>query len=192
MAFLSREMNDPATAQKYETAYAKGFEFINKSTSDGGLWNGEYYCQLWKDGRVNDHLLEDQTIGILFNAVPADRAEKIIQSLNTKSRTAYGVAETFPYYTDWRYAPGTYHNGAVWPWLNFMDCWARIRMGRKTEALEIIKTVAQADLVASGDWSHNEHINSLTGENLGFILQGWNANLFGLVYFGWLHPDMIP
>ena len=47
-----------------------------------------------------------------------------------------------------------------------------------------MKTVARADLYDSGDWAANEHINSLTGENLGFQLQGWNAGLFGLVYFG--------
>ena len=35
-----------------------------------------------------------------------------------------------------------------------------------------------------GDWSANEHLNSQTGENLGFQLQGWNAALFGLVYYG--------
>lgn len=50
--------------------------------------------------------------------------------------------------------------GGSWTWLNFM-----------------------------GDWSANEHLNSLTGENLGFRLQGWDAALFGLVYYG-LSPDL--
>ena len=193
MIFLSKECDDEAGGRKYEAAYAKGFSFINKSVGEGGLWNGHYYCQLWKNGDVNDKLLQDQTIGILFDVVPPEKALQIITSLNEKSLTPYGICETFPYYPqEFGYAPATYHNGAVWPWLSFMDCWARVRMGREQEAIDLIKRVANADLVNSGDWSPNEHINSLTGENLGFVLQGWNAGLFGLVYFGLLHQGLIP
>jgi uncharacterized protein (DUF608 family) len=192
MLFLSGEMNDPAALRKYREAYDKGQAFINRPVADGGLWNGSYYCQRWNDGSVNDRLLQDQTIGILLDVTPRDRAVKIIDALNAQSLTAYGIAETTPYYpAAWGYAPATYHNGAVWPWLSFMDCWSRIRLGRKAEAVELIKRVAFADLVASGDWSPNEHINSLTGENLGFILQGWNAGLFGVVYFGLMHPAIM-
>jgi hypothetical protein len=193
MMFLCKECGDSDGVGKYESAYRKGYAFINKSTADGGLWNGNYYCQKWKDGQINDRLLQDQTIGILFDVVPDDRASKIINSLNTKNLTPYGIAETFPYYpAEFGYKPATYHNGAVWPWLSFMDCWARIRAGRTGEAIDLIKKVADADLVKSGDWSPNEHINSLTGENLGYQLQGWNAGLFGLVYFGIVHPGIVP
>jgi uncharacterized protein (DUF608 family) len=193
MMFLSKEYGDNDNFTKYEAAYNKGYAFINKSTKDGGLWNGDYYCQKWKNGDINDKLLQDQTIGILFDVVPKDRALKIINSLNTKSLTKYGIAETFPYYPEnFGYPPATYHNGAVWPWLSFMDCWARIHVGKTEEAIELVKKVAAADLVESGDWSPNEHINSLTGKNLGFQLQGWNAGLFGLVYFGIVHQGIIP
>ena len=54
-----------------------------------------------------------------------------------------------------------------------------------------MKRVGRADLVDSGDWSPNEHINSLTGENLGFQLQGWNSDLFGLIYYGILNPGIV-
>jgi len=190
MVWLSNIMNDTESKTKYSAAYRKGFDFINKPTSEGGLWNGNYYCQIWKDGSVNDRLLIDQTIGILFGVVPEDRAEKIIESLNSQNLTKYGVAETFPFYDGVRNEPATYHNGAVWPWISFMDCWARTRLDRQEEAINLVKLVAKADLVDSGDWSPNEHINSRTGENLGFILQGWNAGLFGLIYFGILNPEL--
>jgi uncharacterized protein (DUF608 family) len=193
MIFLSKEREDKESLKAYETAYKKGFEFINKPVEEGGLWNGRYYCQIWKNGEVNDKLLQDQTIGILFDVVPQEKALKMIASLNEKSRTDYGICETYPYYpADFGYDPGTYHNGAVWPWLSFMDCWARIHVGKEQEAIDLIKKVARADLVVSGDWSPNEHINSQTGENLGYQLQGWNAGLFGLVYFGLLHEGIIP
>ena len=122
--------------------------------------------------------------------MPKHRARSIIRSLNRTNRTPYGICETWPYYpADFGYEPATYHNGAVWPWLSFVDDWARITLGRRREAIRLIKTVAHADLRDSGDWAANEHINSLTGENLGFQLQGWNAGLFGLVYFGLAEKD---
>jgi hypothetical protein len=193
MVFLSRKIGDNASVATYQAAYQKGSVFINRTVSDGGLWNGNYYCQRLHNGTVNNRLLQDQMIGVLFGVVSQERAGAIVRSLNEKSLTAYGIAETTPYYPDsWGFAAGTYHNGGVWPWLSFMDCWARIRMGRTEEAIALIKKVAHADLVASGDWSPNEHINSLTGENLGYQLQGWNAGLFGLVYFGLLHQGIIP
>jgi uncharacterized protein (DUF608 family) len=182
MSELAGELEDYPAKQKYDAAYQKGYAFINRNTDDGGLWNGSYYCQRWADGSVNERLLQDQTVGIFFGVTPQERAAKVFDALNAKSTTPYGIAETSPYYDkEWGYPPAVYHNGAVWPWLNFMDCWARLRSGRRDEAIMLIKKVAAADLVNSGDWSPNEHINSRTGENLGFILQGWNAALFGVV-----------
>lgn len=193
MMYMGEECGDSVAIEKYEDAYRKGYDIVNKPVEEGGMWNGRYYCQLWKDGSVNDKLLEDQTIGILFDVVPRDKGLKIIESLNEMSLTPYGVAETFPYYPkEFGLAPATYHNGAVWPWVNFMDCWARIRLGQKDDAIDIIKRVGRADIIASGDWSANEHINSLTGENLGFHIQGWSAALFGTVYFGLVNPDIVP
>lgn len=192
MELMAEACGDSKAACEYAEAYDRAFRRVNMDVKDGGLWNGEYYCQIWRDGSVNDRLLQDQTIGILFGVVPDDRAAKIFGALNERSLTPYGVAETFPYYDEsFGYPPATYHNGAVWPWVSFMDCWARVRMGRRTEAVELVKRVGRADLVDSGDWSPNEHINSLTGENLGFHIQGWNAGLFGLVYFGLVNTGVI-
>lgn len=193
MIYLGKECDDITAVERFKEVYMKGYEAINKNVVEGGLWNGKYYCQLWKDGSVNDKLLQDQTIGVLFGVVPKERSLEILKSLNTMSKTPYGIAETFPYYSkEFGYEPGTYHNGAVWPWVSFMDCWARIRMGQTDDAIDLIKRVGYADIIASGDWSANEHINSLTGENLGFHIQGWSAALFGVVYFGLVNPGIIP
>ena len=190
MVYMAETLDDDAAAEGFRRAYDKGFEFMNRPIENGGMWNGRYYCQIWKDGSVNDRLLQDQTIGILFGVIPEERAQQIFDSLNEMSLTRYGVAETYPYYpAEWGYEPATYHNGAVWPWVSFMDCWARLNSGRRQEAIDIEKRVAKADLVDSGDWTPNEHINSLTGENLGFKIQGWNAALFGMVKFGLMNPE---
>lgn len=192
MQTMAKNCNDDVALTKYYNAYKKGYDFINKSTQEGGLWNGRYYCQIWKDGSVNDKILQDQTIGIMFDVVPEDRSHSIIKTLNSNNLTQFGICETFPYYPEkFGYEPGTYHNGGVWPWVSFMDDWARLKLGYKDEAINLIKIVAEADLVKSGDWSPNEHINSRTGKNLGFKLQGWNSGLFGLIYFGLLNPDII-
>lgn len=193
MKAMALECGDTAAADSYAAAYRKADEFINRPVEQGGLWNGRYYCQRWRDGSVNDRILQDQTIGLLFGVVPADRCESIIDTLNEHNFTQWGICETYPYYdADFGYEPGTYHNGGVWPWVSFMDDWARLLGGRRNEAVNLIKTVAKADLIDSGDWAPNEHINSRTGENLGFKLQGWNSNLFGLIYFGLLHPELQP
>ncbi len=192
MSDMAVKRGDTDASAKYAAAAARAYDFINSPVEDGGLWNGRYYVQRNHDGSVNDRLLEDQTIGILTGVVAPERAESIFNALNDSSLTAYGVCETYPYYpADFGYEPGTYHNGAVWPWVSFMDDWARIKSGRKAEAFDLIKRVGRTDLVDSGDWSPNEHINSRTGENLGFMLQGWNSNLFGLVYYGILHPGVV-
>jgi|GEM_PF-66267 len=192
MMLMGEAVGDTAAVERYRSLFDKGHEVLNRDVKDGGMWNGNYYCQLWKGGEVNDKLLEDQTLGILFGVVPEERAAAIVDALDRMSLTPYGVAETYPYYpAEFGYAPGTYHNGAVWPWVSFMDAWARMRMGRMDSALDVIRRVGHADIVASGDWSANEHINSITGENLGFHIQGWSAALFGTVYFGMLHPGVL-
>ena len=185
MATMARLLDDPEAQARYSAAAEKAYRRINLPRGKGGLWNGRYYCQQWNDGRTDDRLLQDQTVGILFDVIPRGRARSIIRALNRNSRTPWGIAETWPYYgKEFGYEPGTYHNGGVWPWLSFADDWGRLRLGRRKEAIDLVKTVARADLADSGDWAANEHLDSRTGENLGFQLQGWNAGLFGLVRFG--------
>ncbi len=193
MAEMAWMLQDAEAEVCYSAAAEKAYRQINLPREQGGLWNGRYYCQLWNDGRTDDRLLQDQTVGILFDVIPRKRARSIVRALNRTNRTPWGIAETWPYYRkEFGYEPGTYHNGGVWPWLSFVDDWSRLKLGRRKEALDLVKTVASADLADSGDWAANEHINSQTGENLGFQLQGWNAGLFGLVWFGLQHLDFQP
>lgn len=180
---------DAEAAKLYAEAYAKGYAKLNRSTSEGGLWNGRYYCQIWKDGSVKDLLYQDQIVGVMYGVVPAERAASIISELNKSNSSPYGIANSYPFLAGVRDPEAEYHNGGVWPWVCFMDAWARMRHGRTEEGISLIKKVAMADLVRSGDYVPNEHLNSVTGENLGFPIQGWNAALFGTVYFNLAHPE---
>jgi uncharacterized protein (DUF608 family) len=177
-------------AKKYNNHYKKGIRLLNKKVSKGGLWAGSHYKEVWYDGRKSETILQDQTIGAFFNVIDRKRSKKIFETLNNNNLTAYGIAETFPYYpSSYGYKPGEYHNGGVWPWLSFMDIWSRVRTGRKEEAIALLKRVAQADLFDSKDFTPNEHINSINGKNLGVFMQGWNAALFGLFYFEDMNID---
>jgi len=167
---------------RFKTSYDKGIKMVNESVSKGGMWNGNSYVQLWKDHRKCDKVLEDQMVGVFFGIINKKRSHKIIKTLKRNNTTPYGIAETFPYYTKGFSGPGNYHNGGVWPHLCFMDAWARIKVGNKKSAIQLIKNVCKADL--SKDFTPNEWLRSVSGENMGMSLQGWNANYFGLVYFG--------
>ncbi len=184
MQQLGRRLDKTADGVWLAQAVARCRAALNRAPAQGGLWNGAYYVQAWRDGRADSRVLQDQCVGILFGVVDAARAESIFAAL-APSRCPYGVAETWPVWpADFGYAPGTYHNGGVWPWLTFADAWARLRCGRRDEALAMIRDTARADLFARGDHLPHEHLNAFTGENLGKPVQAWNACLFGAFAFG--------
>ncbi len=190
MSTLAQELGDEAAAKKYEALYEKAYKKANQTTKEGGLWNGDFYCQIWKDGSVKDVLAQDQMVGVMFDVIPADKAGRLIDALNKNNYSKFGISNTYPFIPNVRDPEAEYHNGGVWPWVCFMDAWGRMRQGRTQEALDLIRRVAKADLVDSGDYVPNEHLNSQTGMNLGFPIQGWNAALFGTVYFNLVHPEM--
>ena len=70
--------------------------------------------------------LQDQCVGILFDLIPPERREAILDTL-AGNRTPHGVRETWPYFPQrvWVTNRAVYHNGGIWPWLSFVDAWAR-------------------------------------------------------------------
>lgn len=181
---------DEERSHHYGEIYKHAYEFTNRSTSDGGLWNGSYYAQIWKDGTVSPLLTQDQMVGALYGVIPSERVESIIHALDSQALTPYGVCNMWPYIPNVSDPEATYHNGGMWPWMSFMDCWARIEAGHRDEAIDLMQRVFHADIDASGDRVPNEHINTQTGENLGFPIQGWNADLIGLLYFAFRYPTL--
>ncbi len=190
MSAMALELDDKAAAEKYEALYQKAFQKANLPVEQGGLWNGDFYCQIWKDGSVKDVLAQDQMVGVMFDVIPSDKAGRLIDALNKNNYSKFGISNTYPFIPNVRDPEAEYHNGGVWPWVCFMDAWGRMRLGHTEEALDLIRRVAKADLVDSGDYVPNEHLNSQTGENLGFPIQGWNAALFGTIYFNLIHPEL--
>lgn len=176
--------NDQAFAE-LEERWLRGRARADARVEDGGLWTGRFYAERWKDGRAAPQVNEDQIVGILFGVVPAERAGLVFGAL-APSRRPWGVRESFPYRpAGFGYRPGDYANGAVWPWLNYADAWARLRAGRAAEGLALLRDVARRDVLLGSGLPH-ECLDGETGEAMRNAPQAWNASFFGAVFHGLL------
>lgn len=193
-AALARELGDTATAENYDQMYEKAYEKVNADftgSDDGGLWCEDHYNETWYDGKQRIHVLEDQCVGVFFNVIPKERIALLYSALE-ENMCEYGVRDTFPYRTkedvlsteDYFDEGGMYHNGGIWPWLNFMDMAGRYRNGRSAESAEIFNTLGYQDLVVPGNYRPNEYLHAETGSSMGLEIQGWSAAVIASVYFG--------
>jgi Glycosyl-hydrolase family 116, catalytic region len=185
-AFLASESSDSAYASELNARYRKAYERINRDVGQGGLWDQSRYVDLWKDDRKAAYELEDQALAAIFDVIPHDRLESIYATLNKQNESKFGVRETYPYIPSFAqpYGLGEYHNGGIWPYLNFADAWGRFKNGRAGDAERILREVGYNDLARFNDFSPGEFLNGETGENEGYAVQGWDADFFSAIYFG--------
>ena len=183
MAYLAREIGQDDLANTWDKARAAADHQINLPVAQGGLWNGKYFVNVWRDGRQDDALLEDQMVAGVWGVIPKERFESIREELNARSEKPWGVRETVPYYDAKAFGleGGDYHNGSVWPWLNCADAMARLRYGHRDDALRILKKVGEWDLERHGDFLPHENLSGETGANIRKYVQGWNAAYLGAV-----------
>lgn len=179
----ARESNDADALPRLQSALDNAVARTNAPLNDGGLWNGGFYEQRWHVGREDGRLLQDQVVGILFNAMPPERATSVLDCLKD-AVCPHGVRETWLYWPDdfgngMYKRGGQYHNGGVWSWLNFAQAMAEVSVGRTQDAVDCIRRVGRADLQAQGDWSPHEFVDAETGENRGPPIQGWSAACYG-------------
>jgi hypothetical protein len=184
--FLAAEASDSAYALNLRTLYDQAFERVNRDVSQGGLWDHSRYVDLWKDRRPIAYSLEDQTVGAIFGVISTERLDSIYETMNSANESPFGVRETYPYiaYFGQSYGEGEYHNGGVWPYLNFADAWGRFTNGHAADAERILRKVGYNDLVRFNDFSPSEFLNGNTGVNQGFAVQAWDADFFSAIYFG--------
>lgn len=186
MSFLARELGEDAKADEWDAAFAAAEHQVNLPVDEGGLWNGSYYVNVWKDGHLDDALLEDQVVAGAWGVIPPDRFASIVQTLNDTNEQPWGVRDTFPYYpaAEFGYEPGDYHNGAVWPWLNFADALARCQYGLRDDAVRILSEVGYWDLEALGDFLPHENLHGDTGKGIRHYVQGWDSAFLAAVAWG--------
>ncbi|MDX1448242.1 MAG: amylo-alpha-1,6-glucosidase [Acidimicrobiia bacterium] len=79
----------------------------------------------------------------------------------------------------WRNRPGTYHNGAAWPYVGGFHAEALARRGRIEQAWEVLERLASTNRL--DDWSFPEWVDA-EGTPQGARLQTWNAATFLLGY----------
>ncbi len=174
-------------AEVYQAMYTKADKLINLPVESGGLWNGKFYQQTWNDtakNQTNKKLLQDQVVGIVFDVMPKERATLVLNALDA-SITEYGTAETMPFYPDsFGYPQGCYHNGGMWPYLNYIHSWALLKSGRTDDGINLMKKCAKATLENNNKYLPYEYINSINGSTGGHCIQGWNADFLAAVYFG--------
>ncbi len=183
---FAKMFGDTERAASLEKMYDAAFEKINRDydgTDNGGLWDRDHYAEVWYDGRRAEYVLEDQTAGIFFDVVPSDRVSKIYSALK-KNETEYGIRETFPYrtYEGVFDEGGIYHNGGIWPWVNFCDYAGRYKNGREEEVMDMIRRLGYYDLELPGDYRPNEYLNGNNGTNMGLDVQGWSSAIWAVDY----------
>ena len=183
MAKLARVLGETQAAAKWDAAYAAGHKQMNLPVEKGGQWNGKHYVNIWRDGRKDDALLEDQMVAGVWGVIPPDRFSSIRNELNTRAEKPWGVRETVPYYEGkgFGYEGGDYHNGGVWPWLNCADVMARIRYGDRDDALRILRKLGEWDLEKGGDFLPHENLHGEDGRCIRKYIQGWDAAYLGAV-----------
>lgn len=177
-------------AREYSDLADRVDQAVNRSVSEGGLWTGDFYTTQWRDGREDAHVQQDQLVGAAWDLIPPERLGRIYQSL-TPNETPWGVRDTYPYRNPSNNEPGDYHNGGVWPFLNFMDALGRYKAGYPEQASEIIRRVGRGDLEAHGDFTPHEYMDGETGENRGPTIQGWNADIFAAILWGALGVEVL-
>lgn len=80
----------------------------------------------------------------------------------------------------WRNPPGSYHNGAVWPYIGAAHAVAALVAGQPDRARELLDGVARANRL--DDWGFHEWIQVPSGEALGARDQAWNAGAYLWAY----------
>jgi hypothetical protein len=80
----------------------------------------------------------------------------------------------------WRNPPGSYHNGAVWPYVGAAHAVAASVAGRDERARQFLEGVAEANRL--DDWGFREWIRVPSGEALGARDQTWNAGAYLWAY----------
>ena len=82
----------------------------------------------------------------------------------------------------WRNAPGSYHNGAVWPYAGAVHAVANLMCGRVDRSNELLEGVARANRLGEPPWGFHEWIRVPDGTPHGARDQVWNAGAYVWAY----------
>lgn len=155
-----------------------------------------HHLALVSFGRFVDHCdVLAETLAIASGLVDGDRAQGVLDYLDETGCADPYPSKTWPepFLPDapgsildteadalqqprWRNPPGSYHNGAIWPYVGGVHAMAAWVAGRHDEARQLLEGVAKAN--ALDDWSFPEWIGVPSGEPEGARRQAWNAGTY--------------
>lgn len=181
---LAKMLGKKDSARDLQKKYKRALAFLRKPASEGGMFNGQFFRQIWEDPQKGrDQIMQDQVVGIVFGVVNDLTAESTLRALD-RNMTEYGPAETYPYFPEgFGYDAGEYHNGGAWPYMTFVHAWALMQHDQTEKAYDLIKKMGYADLEKDGDWLPHEFVGTVSGKDGGPKIQGWNASIFAPLYF---------
>lgn len=123
---------DPALAARAQVAAAAARAGLERLWRPERGWLADYGAP---DGFTETHLSLDSLTLLRFDAVPEARARAVLDAVEARLQTAWGVRCVDPPYArraDLRAKsafPGRYHNGGDWPWLDGLYAGERLRRG---------------------------------------------------------------
>lgn len=82
----------------------------------------------------------------------------------------------------WRNPPGSYHNGAVWPYVGGAHVVAEASAGRNARAASLLESLAAANREGDPPWGFHEWIHVPSGRPAGARDQTWNAGAYAWAY----------
>ena len=187
LAEFCEDVAEQKSASRYRDRARLARQNLLKRMDDGGLYNGQFFEHVWHVGKRPSgprRASQDQVVGVLFDVITPKQSQSMLTALS-KSINQWGARETYPFFPkELGYSEGDYHNGGIWPYMNHVHAWALLKAGRREEAIDLLKRVARADLEKAGDFIPHEYVHGKTGEQAGVPMQGWNAAMFGTLYFG--------
>jgi len=183
MSALCKKAEDLVQGRSYAILTKRIQESINKQ-----FWNGDYFVD-WIGKRSCNHFSTDgNVLAILYGLATVRQSEQIQDYIHNKGLDeGFSIESVFPSYSFWDvFKPfylinlSHYHNGLRWLWLGCLDAVAKMRIGRKEEAIEHLERIAKKILEYEGVFEIYEE----TGEPFSHLFykseQGfaWYSGLF--------------
>ncbi len=143
LAELATTLNKWNDRQHYEFLAGKVKEKLNTF-----FWNGKYYADsLGKGGDIFSS--GANMLAIIWGIADRKKSLKIIDFVKKNKLESFTLATNYPEYHFWQISPlarivgiPDYHNGLRWLWLGCADVLAKLKLGMKKDAKNLLGKIA--------------------------------------------------
>ncbi len=114
------------------------------------FWNGEYYTDWIYLKRQESFSGDGNILSILFDVADKKKAVSIMSYIKKNKLEDFTLATNYPKYKFWQISLSVriggvadYHNGLKWLWLGCIDALAKLKLGMKKEACDLLDKMAE-------------------------------------------------